>query len=542
MIEIPAAAEDAVVVAELVEDGTDAEHVEDEPEALESGAERPDDEAEDDAVHREDATWGEHRATEPVDEPEPATAAAQAPAESEEGSEEPAAPGEDFHGAAGDPDTAEKPEDTAGDPEDTAEDSDDTAGAPEDVRWPGSGIIDVQASQEEVVDVSPELEDAPADVAESEPSPARDADIADASEVPAFAPVLAVRTAPVPAVEEETVTHEPARTPDPEFVSRRRTSSPPRAGERRSAHPRPAHRERGRVPRPDPGAVEPFRLRRDRRSINLGDSARQGRKEQTARIARPRCPAPPVRAGAHPQGRRRQDHGDDAARHDPRDAREDRIIAIDANPDRGTLVRAGHQADPGHRAGRRHARQPIGGFTDFTTLVSRDETRLDILASDTDPLLSEAFDENDYNVVADLAARFYSIALTDCGTGIVHSVMRATLQRADSVVIVSGGSVDEARLASETLTWLEANGYGDLVQQRRRGDQHRDPRHVLVQARRDRVALRLSRPRHRADPVRPAARRRFGRRLQEPEADHEGRGAHARRARRRRACRAPRHG
>ena len=96
-------------------------------------------------------------------------------------------------------------------------------------------------------------------------------------------------------------------------------------------------------------------------------------------------------------------------------------------------------------------------------MVSRDETRLDILASDTDPMLSEAFDENDYNVVADLASRFYSIMLTDCGTGIVHSVMRATLQRADSVVIVSGGSVDEARLASETLTWLESNGYGDLV-------------------------------------------------------------------------------
>ena len=105
----------------------------------------------------------------------------------------------------------------------------------------------------------------------------------------------------------------------------------------------------------------------------------------------------------------------------------------------------------------------INSFNDFTTMVSRDETRLDILASDTDPLLSEAFDENDYNVVADLAARFYSIVLTDCGTGIVHSVMRATLQRADSVVIVSGGSVDEARLASETLTWLEANGYQNLV-------------------------------------------------------------------------------
>nr|WP_240148473.1 MinD/ParA family protein [Diaminobutyricibacter tongyongensis] len=145
------------------------------------------------------------------------------------------------------------------------------------------------------------------------------------------------------------------------------------------------------------------------------------------------------------------------------DAREDRIIAVDANPDRGTLS---ERVPKQTRATVRdvvHKAPSINGFTDFSALVSRDETRLDILASDTDPLLSEAFDENDYNVVADLAARFYSIVLTDCGTGIVHSVMRATLQRADSVVIVSGGSVDEARLASETLTWLEANGYGDLV-------------------------------------------------------------------------------
>lgn len=143
--------------------------------------------------------------------------------------------------------------------------------------------------------------------------------------------------------------------------------------------------------------------------------------------------------------------------------RDDRVIAIDANPDRGTLSeRVARQTRATVRDVVNRAAS-IQGFTDFSTLVSRDETRLDILASDTDPMLSEAFDENDYNVVADLAARYYSVVLTDCGTGIVHSVMRATLQRADSLVIVSGGSVDEARLASETLTWLEANGYGELV-------------------------------------------------------------------------------
>jgi MinD-like ATPase involved in chromosome partitioning or flagellar assembly len=145
------------------------------------------------------------------------------------------------------------------------------------------------------------------------------------------------------------------------------------------------------------------------------------------------------------------------------DIRDDRVIAIDANPDRGTLSeRVNKQTRSTVRDLVTHA-PSIRDFTELSTHVSRDVTRLDVLASDTDPLLSEAFDENDYNVVADVAARYYSLVLTDCGTGIVHSVMRATLQRADSVVIVSGGSVDEARLASETLTWLEANNYGHLV-------------------------------------------------------------------------------
>jgi MinD-like ATPase involved in chromosome partitioning or flagellar assembly len=145
------------------------------------------------------------------------------------------------------------------------------------------------------------------------------------------------------------------------------------------------------------------------------------------------------------------------------DVRDDRVIAIDANPDRGTLAERVHKQTRSTVRDVVDQAAGINGFTDFSTLVSRDETRLDILASDTDPLLAQAFDENDYNVVADQTAKYYSIVLTDCGTGIVHSVMRATLQRADEIVIVSGGSVDEARLASETLTWLESNGYADLV-------------------------------------------------------------------------------
>ena len=145
------------------------------------------------------------------------------------------------------------------------------------------------------------------------------------------------------------------------------------------------------------------------------------------------------------------------------EVRDDRVLGIDANPDRGTLAERVVRSTGATVRDVVNLSAGINSFTDFAELVSKDKTRFHVLASDTDPLLSEAFDEDDYNVVADQAARFYSIVLTDCGTGVVHSVMRPTLERADGLVIVSGGSVDEARLASETLTWLEANGHGELV-------------------------------------------------------------------------------
>ncbi len=145
------------------------------------------------------------------------------------------------------------------------------------------------------------------------------------------------------------------------------------------------------------------------------------------------------------------------------DARDDRVIAIDANPDRGTLAdRIGRASGKTVRDLVRMHRDVVG-FNDLSSIVARDETRLDVLASDADPRVSEAFNDRDYSDVASVAAHYYSIVLTDTGTGIVHSVMEATLDRADVLVIVAGLSVDEARLASETLTWLETNGFEDQV-------------------------------------------------------------------------------
>lgn len=141
------------------------------------------------------------------------------------------------------------------------------------------------------------------------------------------------------------------------------------------------------------------------------------------------------------------------------DARDDRVIAIDANPDRGTLAERISRHNGKTVRDLVRMKDTVSGYNDVSTIVARDETRLDVLASDADPQVSVAFSDADYEDVAKLAAHYYSIVLTDTGTGIVHSVMGATLGLADQLVVVAGLSVDEARLASETLTWLETNGY-----------------------------------------------------------------------------------
>jgi MinD-like ATPase involved in chromosome partitioning or flagellar assembly len=198
--------------------------------------------------------------------------------------------------------------------------------------------------------------------------------------------------------------------------------------------------------------------------VNIGDSAPvRARKELDARIARGFATGPrfvPVLSRKGGVGKTTVTVLLGMALADVRD---DRVLAIDANPDRGTLAdRVTKQTRSTVRDVVLHAPE-LGGIDELSTHLSQDATGLDVAASDSDPLLAEAFDDGGYNVVADIVSPHYGIVVTDSGTGVVHSVMRATLQRADAVVVVSGGSIDEARLASETLTWLEANGYGDLA-------------------------------------------------------------------------------
>jgi MinD-like ATPase involved in chromosome partitioning or flagellar assembly len=111
----------------------------------------------------------------------------------------------------------------------------------------------------------------------------------------------------------------------------------------------------------------------------------------------------------------------------------------------------------------------IHTLDELESRMTRDDTGLDVLASSADPahdglLRDRELSAREYSAVADLADRFYSVVLTDGASGVLEPVMQAALRRADGVVLVSGGTTEQARLASETVSWLEQHDLSELAE------------------------------------------------------------------------------
>ena len=138
------------------------------------------------------------------------------------------------------------------------------------------------------------------------------------------------------------------------------------------------------------------------------------------------------------------------------------MIAVDANPDFGTLAQRGpNQTQSTVRD--LLADDEIVRYSDIRRHTSQSSSRLELLASERDPAVSEAFSEDDYRAVHKVLDRFYNIILTDCGTGLTHSAMKGVLDTADALIVVASPAVDSARSALATLDWLRHHGYAGLA-------------------------------------------------------------------------------
>ncbi len=143
--------------------------------------------------------------------------------------------------------------------------------------------------------------------------------------------------------------------------------------------------------------------------------------------------------------------------------RGDRVVAVDANPDRGTLSDKVRLETAATIRDLLNERDQVSRYADVRAFTSQAPSRLEVLASDRDPGVSVAFGADDYSDAAQVLEHFYSICITDCGTGLLHSAMSGVLRLADQIILVSSPSVDGARSASATLDWLEAHNCADLV-------------------------------------------------------------------------------
>src|SRR3954452_8325249 len=143
--------------------------------------------------------------------------------------------------------------------------------------------------------------------------------------------------------------------------------------------------------------------------------------------------------------------------------RGDRIIAVDGNPDAGTLGHRVRRETTANLTSLLADADRIERYADIRGYTSQAPTRLEVVASDDDPRITQAIGEAEFQRAIRLLEHHYNLVCLDTGTGVLESATRGILNAADQVVVVSAPSLDGARAASATLDSLEENGHGNLV-------------------------------------------------------------------------------
>ena len=148
--------------------------------------------------------------------------------------------------------------------------------------------------------------------------------------------------------------------------------------------------------------------------------------------------------------------------------RGDAPCAIDANPDSGDLVERAlgegiyQQASPRTITDLLKNIESVDSLTALARYMHH-AGRLHLIAGEQDPEVSDSLTAEEYLRIRKLVSGYYSVALTDCGTGVTHNAMSGILQSADNLVIAAGYAVSGAKRARSTLQWLAHHGYEELA-------------------------------------------------------------------------------
>lgn len=148
--------------------------------------------------------------------------------------------------------------------------------------------------------------------------------------------------------------------------------------------------------------------------------------------------------------------------------RGDHPCAIDANPDSGDLAERALGEMLYQKVKPRTITDIVRDIDQITSLTMLTDymhhaNRLHLVAGEQDPALSDALTAAEYLKIKHLVSQYYSVTLTDCGTGVSHPAMAGVLPEATNLVIASGYAVSGAKRARNTLQWLADHGYENLA-------------------------------------------------------------------------------
>jgi MinD-like ATPase involved in chromosome partitioning or flagellar assembly len=133
-----------------------------------------------------------------------------------------------------------------------------------------------------------------------------------------------------------------------------------------------------------------------------------------------------------------------------------RAIAVDANPDFGTLARLA----PDDRRSERSLADLLGDADRLNTAaelapyVSRLPTGLHVLGAPRDAELTASLGPDRYGELVAFLATFYEVVLLDLGTGVAGPLARFAIERADQVVLVTTPEWVTSTVVLEALSHL----------------------------------------------------------------------------------------
>jgi MinD-like ATPase involved in chromosome partitioning or flagellar assembly len=139
--------------------------------------------------------------------------------------------------------------------------------------------------------------------------------------------------------------------------------------------------------------------------------------------------------------------------------RRDRIVAVDTNPDFGSL---GRSLAPQHQVFVDDLLEVLDDpqltVTALDANLGRGAHGLMVLPSPVDPIRMERLQEDAYEKVVRRLQDLVGVVLMDCGTGLHEATSKAALKTADQVVLVTDAEPATASIVAEAAALLRQEG------------------------------------------------------------------------------------